>query len=42
MVTARSYYLVGVYHQGDELLILLDVDRVLEVRAADDEALADG
>lgn len=38
VLTDRSYYLVGVYRRPEDLLILLDVDRVLEVRAVDQSA----
>jgi purine-binding chemotaxis protein CheW len=36
VMTEQSYYLLGVYHLGDEgLIILLDADRVLQVRDQD-------
>jgi len=38
VMTDQSYYIQGVYHRGDELLILLDADRVLEVREGDEPA----
>lgn len=38
VLSERSYYLQGVFRRNDELLILLDLDRVLQVRAIDDEA----
>jgi purine-binding chemotaxis protein CheW len=40
VMTDQSYYIQGVYHRGDELLILLDADRVLEVREGDEPAKA--
>ena len=36
VMTEQSYYLVGVIHRGEELIILLDADRVLEVRQGDE------
>jgi len=38
VLTERSYYILGVFHRGDDLLILLDTDRVLQVRDVDDRA----
>jgi purine-binding chemotaxis protein CheW len=38
VMTAQSYYLLGVYHEGDEMVILLDADRVLLVRDRDQTA----
>ncbi|HVS01898.1 MAG TPA: chemotaxis protein CheW [Thermoanaerobaculia bacterium] len=38
VMTEQSYYILGVYHLGEELLILLDADRVLEVREGDEAA----
>jgi purine-binding chemotaxis protein CheW len=35
VMTEQSYYLLGVYHEGDEMVILLDADRVLLVRDRD-------
>ena len=42
VMTAQSYYLIGVYDRGDEMIILLDADRILQVRDADDVARARG
>lgn len=36
VMTDQSYYLVGVIHRGEDLIILLDADRVLEVREGDE------
>ena len=36
VMTEQSYYIQGVYHRGDDLVILLDADRVLEVRDGDE------
>jgi hypothetical protein len=37
-MTEQSYYLLGVYHVGEEgLVILLDADKVLQVRDQDAE-----
>ncbi|MDX1630897.1 MAG: chemotaxis protein CheW [Thermoanaerobaculia bacterium] len=36
VMTEQSYYLVGVIHRGEDLIILLDADRVLEVRDGDE------
>jgi purine-binding chemotaxis protein CheW len=38
VMTEQSYYLLGVYRLQGRLLILLDADKVLEVRDADDAA----
>ena len=41
VMTEQSYYLLGVYHPGGEgLIILLDADRVLQVRDQDAAAAA--
>jgi chemotaxis signal transduction protein len=41
VMTEQSYYLLGVYHVDDsELVILLDADRVLQVRDQDTIAAA--
>lgn len=40
VMTEQSYYLEGVFRLEGHLLILLDVDKVLQVREADDAALA--
>ena len=41
VMTEQSYYLLGVYHSGEEgLIILLDADKVLQVR--DQDAVASG
>lgn len=40
VMTEQSYYLMGVYRLQDHLLILLDTDKVLQVRDVDDAALA--
>jgi purine-binding chemotaxis protein CheW len=41
VMTEQSYYLLGVYHVGErELVILLDADRVLQVRDQDAVAAA--
>lgn len=34
VMTVQSDYILGVYHQGEELILLLDVDRVLIVKEA--------
>jgi len=36
VVTERSYYILGVSHRDGELVILLDADRVLQVRDVDE------
>lgn len=38
VMTERSYHIIGVVQRGDDLLILLDVDSVLQVRDVDDRA----
>ena len=38
VMTDRSYYIVGVFRREAELLILLDTDRVLQVRDVDEQA----
>ena len=35
VMTAQSYYLLGVYHDEDRMIILLDADKVLQVRDRD-------
>jgi purine-binding chemotaxis protein CheW len=40
VMTAQSYYLLGVYHDEDRMIILLDADKVLQVR--DRDAVAAG
>ncbi len=35
VMTDQSYYIQGVYHRGEDLFILLDADRVLEIRDGD-------
>jgi purine-binding chemotaxis protein CheW len=42
VMTERSYYLQGVYRLQDRLLILLDADKVLQVREVDDRAMVGG
>lgn len=42
VMTDQSYYIQGVFHRGDDLLILLDADRVLEVRDGDEPARVAG
>lgn len=39
VLSDRSYYVRGVYRQSNELLILLALDEVLQIRAVDDRAL---
>lgn len=39
VVTDRSYYLAGVFRHDEGLLILLDADRVLQVRQVDEIAV---
>lgn len=40
VMTAQSDYITGVYHQGDELLLLLHVDRALTIKETPEEALS--
>ena len=35
VMTEQSYYLLGVYHDEDRMIILLDADKVLQVRDRD-------
>jgi purine-binding chemotaxis protein CheW len=44
VMTERSYYLIGVYHteEEQEMVILLDADKVLQVRDHDQAATARG
>jgi purine-binding chemotaxis protein CheW len=39
VMTERSYHIIGVIQRGDDLVILLDVDSVLQVRDVDDRAM---
>ena len=40
VMTAQSDYITGVYHQGDDLLLLLDVDRALTIKETSPDALS--
>lgn len=42
VMTDQSYYIQGVYHRGEDLFILLDADRVLEIRDGDQPAESGG
>jgi len=42
VMTVQSDYISGVYHQADELILLLDVDRALVVRGPDSDPGAAG
>lgn len=40
VMTAQSDYISGVYHQGEHLLLLLDVDRALTIRETPQELIS--